>query len=90
MSSVARRTWQAWFFLHLDPVDLNDLPARRQQHGFDNLDFAFADHGAVFDGRCTAVRSLPEYDITRIRTGQYGRVAGGFKDLWEGEIRLVE
>ena len=79
----------AWFFLHLDPVDLDDLPARRQ-HGFDNLDFAFDDHGAVFDGRCTAVRSLPEYDITRIGTGQYLRVLGGYKNLWEGEFRLVE
>ena len=81
---------EAWFFLHLDPVDVNALPARRQQHGFDNLDFDFADHGTIYDERCTAVRAIPDYAITRIRTGQYGRVAGGFEHLWEGEIRLVE
>ncbi len=81
---------EAQFFLHLDPVEVNDLPEHRRQHGFDNLDFDFADHGTIFDGRCTAVRSLPEYDITRIRTGQYGRVAGGFKDLWEGEFSFNE
>ena len=29
-------------FLHIDPVDKADLPANRQQYGFDNLDFSFS------------------------------------------------
>ena len=31
----------ATFFLHLDLVDVNDLPNHRKQYGFDNLDFNF-------------------------------------------------
>ena len=33
---------------------------------------------------------LPEYDITRIVTGQYIHVEGGFNNLWEAEMRLDE
>ena len=29
---------EATFFVHLDPVDMNDLPIHRKQYGFDNLD----------------------------------------------------
>ena len=78
------------FFVHLDPVDADDLPEHRQQHGFDNLDFSFDRHGARFGGMCLAVVPLPEYAITAIRTGQYIRTDGGFHHPWEGEIRLDE
>ena len=78
------------FFLHLDPVDMNDLPEYRQQYGFDNLDFNFDEHAAIFDGKCLAEVPLPEYAISAIRTGQYVRVDGGFNNLWEGKIRLNE
>ncbi len=83
-----RADTEAMFFLHLIPADVNDLPYHRKQYGFDNLDFSFDGSGAVFDGRCIATASLPEYDIIRINTGQYGRVGGGFSHLWEGEIYL--
>ena len=36
---------EASFFLHLYPVEVNDLPGPRQQHGFDNLDFPFDRQG---------------------------------------------
>ncbi len=74
------------FFLHLYPVDVNDLPGHRQQYGFDNLDFDFGGRGVVFDGRCVAAVTLPEYDIARISTGQYVRVGGWILRLWEGEF----
>ena len=75
------------FFLALYPVDVNDLPDDRRQHGFDNLDFDFHWFGGVFDGRCTATVALPDYAIARISTGQFVPVAGGgFNHLWEGEI----
>ena len=32
------------FFLHLIPVDVDDLPDHRKQYGFDNLDFRFDDY----------------------------------------------
>ncbi len=81
---------EARFLLHLHPVDANDLPDRRRQYGFDNLDFDFDERGVIFDGKCMTRVPLPEYDITRIVTGQYvvRRVLGGFKRFWEVEMRL--
>ena len=76
----------ARFFLHLFPVDAADLPAHRRQHGFDNLDFDFPEHG-VFTaaGACLAVAPLPGYPkgIERIRTGQWIRGQG---QLWVAEF----
>ena len=65
-----------WFFLHVHPTEVADLPDPRRQHGFDSLDFRIehAVGGYQFDGRdgrCLAVRELPDYDISRITTGQY-------------------
>ena len=76
------------FFLHIEPIDVEDLPDDRKQHGFDNLDFDFNDNGMLVDGKCLMEVNLPDYDIAAIRTGQYVQVDGGFKNLWEGEIRL--
>ncbi len=70
------------FFLHVDPVDVNDLPSRRKQHGYDNLDFGFAGPGFRIGERCAAVRGLPQYGIAAIRTGQY---VSGEGQLWKGE-----
>lgn len=72
----------AWFFLHLTPVDADDLPGERREHGFDNLDFRFGMRGARFDGRCVASVRLPDYAIAGIRTGQYA--AGG--QIWRVEF----
>ena len=68
------------FYLHLVPVNPADLPPDRQQHGTDNLDFAFARRGARFDGKCLAVAALPGYPVKEIRTGQF--TIGGPR-LWE-------
>ena len=57
------------FFLHIKPVDRNDLPEYRQEYGFDNFDFIFGDYGQRIANRCIAVRTLPQYDIINIRTG---------------------
>ena len=82
----ARADTEATFFLHLIPADVNDLPDHRQQHGFDNLDFDFEEHGKRFDGQCLATVPLPAYDISEIRTGQYVQVDGGFNHLWKAEF----
>ena len=58
------------FFLHVYPIDENDLPDDRRQHGFDNLDFEFIERGLLFDGKCLASIVLPQYDTTRIVTGR--------------------
>ena len=36
------------FFLHMAPVDMNDLPSHRQQHGFDGLNLL---SGTIFSSR---------------------------------------
>ena len=64
------------FFLHVTPVDADDLPRGRGEHGFDNLDFPFARYGVRFDGACLAIVPLPDYAIERIRTGQWSRHGG--------------
>ena len=75
------------FFLHLYPVDVNDLPSHRQQYGFDNLDFAFRDHRPPIEGEvCVKTRELPDYDIAALRTGQFT----GEGRVWEGSFDVVE
>ena len=74
------------FFLHVVPVDPDDLAGPRG-YGFDDLDFGFAERGATFDGACLVEVPLPEYAIAAIRTGQVVAVEGGDLHLWEGEIR---
>ena len=74
------------FFLHLIPADANDLPAARKQYGFDNLDFHFdRDNGRRFGGKCLAIRPLPDYTITSIRTGQY---IPGEDPIWIGTFTV--
>ena len=85
---------QETVFLHVVPADENDLPDHRKQYGFDNLDFRVNDRGGRWfrsAERCVALRELPDYAITRIRTGQYlVREHGSTTHLWEGEIRVDE
>ncbi len=74
-----------WFFLHLIPQDLADLPPRTREQGFENQDFVFWRAGGRFEGpRCVAQIRLPEYPIAALRTGQY--VPGGQAPLWSVEL----
>ena len=74
------------FFLHLDPVDMNDLPSHRKQYGFDNLDFYFRNHLLIKGGVCVARRERPDYAIAAIRTGQFT----GDGQIWNGSFNVVE
>ena len=75
------------FFLHLDPVEMNDLPIHRKQYGFDNLDFAFRNHRFIEGTVCVARRELPDdYSIAAIRTGQFT----GEDQIWKGSFDVVE
>lgn len=73
------------FFLHVTPRRVEDLPDQRRAYRFDNLDFDFRLHGAMFDGKCAAVVSLPQYEILSLRTGQWTRGAG---EIWKATLRL--
>ena len=57
------------YFLHVHPVDANDLPADRRRYGYENLDF-YGQHFWRRDGKCYAARSLPDYEHRSIHTGQ--------------------
>ena len=58
------------FFLHVIPVHEGDLPDERRQYGFDNLDFAYSEHGEMAGEQCIAMVPLPAYGIAGINTGQ--------------------
>ena len=73
---------EARFFLHIIPVNRNDLPEERQQFTFDNLDFNFDQHGHRLNQSCAAQVQLPEYEIASIRTGQYIPGEGGLWSEW--------
>lgn len=78
------------FFLHLDPVKVEDLPESRRQYGYDNYDFRFEDYGWFRNGRCVAVRPLPEYPLKALRTGQIVPGSSSFERLWQGSIEFGE
>ena len=59
----------ARFFLHVVPVNHNDLPVHPWT--FHNLDFDFDHHGFRYRGRCVAIRDLPDYRIAHLVTGQF-------------------
>ena len=70
------------FFLHVSPLDPTDLPDDRREAGFDNLDFDFGSYGILIDDRCAAVRSLPDYDIVKVATGQFTGEGNIWRDMY--------
>ena len=75
----------AGFFLHIVPENPADLPAERQDAGFDHGGFDFVRRGGHFDGKCLAAVALPDYPggIKEMRTGQF---VPGQGDLWSATI----
>ena len=65
---------RAPFFLHIVPADAADLDYGWERRGFNNRDFAFDDYGFRSEdgGFCVAVRALPDYELSEMRTGQFG------------------
>ena len=82
----ARGDTAARFFLHVTPVDADDLPAERRNAGFDNLDFSFVNIGARFDEKCIASVRLPNYPVEKVKTGQFA----GDEWLWEANFPVDE
>ena len=78
---------ESWFFLHLIPRSVSDLPAGRQEYGYANADFRFHHLGGQFGDWCLAAIPLnQDYPISRIRTGQW--IAEEERRLWEVEFPL--
>jgi len=59
------------FFLHVYSKDKKNLPAIQQKRGWLDMDFNFNSAGIIKDNRCIAFIALPEYDISKVRTGQF-------------------
>ena len=77
------------FFLHVYPVNEDDLPANRRR--YDNLDFRFGQRRVedeLVPSRvgCAAVVGLPNCQVARIRTGQ----TSGGRPLWMREFEVLE
>ena len=81
---------EANFYLHLFPTDEKDLPEPRKQYGFDNHDFSFNSLGKHFGEKCMATIQLPDYEIDRIRTGQFTWRQGAMHNIWRKDIFLSE
>ena len=79
------------FYLHIVPVDEDDLPRYRRRHGYDNLDFKLGDRGHWLNGRggrCIAEVPLPNYPVAAVRAGQYAVEGEALRNIWEHELRL--
>ena len=71
------------FFLHIFPMNREDLAEDRRQYGFENRDFKFSTDGVLANGRCVTKVALPEYDIATIRTGQHIHKDDQYINLWD-------
>ena len=79
------------FFLHVDPVNPDDLPEWRTGHDFDNLDHLFRQQPwRYLNAACGAAIPLPDYAVRSLRTGESNLAADGvWKVDWSVEVSLV-
>ena len=81
------------FFLDIVPVDPNDLPEPRREHGTEHraFDISYGETHARLDfmPRCVAMQPLPNYAVATVRTGQYSGGSGA-KPSWEVEFHLED
>ena len=76
------------FFLHITPTDPANLPTDRRRHGYESRDFSFNSAGfrtGNYGGRyCLIERTLPDYPITSLRTGQFNPAG----EIWSTELTV--
>ena len=58
------------FFLRVTPANPAALPPAQREQGHAKLDFPFDLHGVQDFGRCLVARTLPDFEIAAIETGQ--------------------
>lgn len=78
------------FFLHFTPKDIDELPEKRVQYGFDNYDFDFEkeylDVPFYNKNLICAEIEIPNYAIDSIRTGQFTQKG----KVWEKNIEVFD
>lgn len=76
-------------FVHVYPVDLDDLAYGRRPYGFDQFDFGIK-IAEVEDGQCVNRVPLPDYPIQVVRLGLYGfATLPTFKSYLPGRLELT-
>ena len=88
-SSCAEGDIRGRFFLSVFPANPSDVERenRERDQTHNPLNFDFDDYGGLFDGKCAAIRELPDYPISRIETGQWTSDEG---QLWSSRIDAGE
>ena len=74
-----------YFFLNIFPVDPANLSARRHEFGYEYQSFNHTDRFGYFDGKCITRQPLPDYPVSRLRTGRH--VEG--EEIWSADIDLA-
>ena len=78
------------FFLHITPVDANDLAEEHTQHGFNVYDFYASEENigkAVHENVCIVAFPLPDYEIQHIYSGQVIREESPSGEIsWRGPV----
>ncbi|MDY0275976.1 MAG: hypothetical protein RBR42_11175 [Desulfomicrobium sp.] len=72
------------FFVLLHPKNIKDIPEKRQEYKFDNISFAFKDHGIQYKNLGYTEKILPKYEVVKYRTGQWNKEEK--KDLWSAKF----
>ncbi len=84
------RDFRNRFFLHITPARAEDVSEEFRQYGFNAHDFNSFDQevgSAAFEGGCLVVRTLPEYEIRHIHTGQAIREESPDGEVfWRGPV----
>ena len=65
------------FFANFYPADAGDLEGER---AYNRVDFALADHGLRYGGKCMAAIEAPSYRLARFTAGQYGDGDGAWSE----------
>ena len=75
----------ARFTLSVFPANREDLPENFRALGHESLNFNFHPEGTVFGDKCMIRRELPNYEISRIETGQW---TPGGSGLWTAKAAI--
>ena len=87
------------FFLWAFPEDKDNLPERRREAGFANMDFGGRFYStrkagwtsvSPHNGRCLMARPLPGYPIARIITGQFADGGAAWDADLAGDMRVPD
>ncbi len=74
------------FLLSVYPKNPRDIPEERRELGHESLNFDFERWGITLGGgRCIILRTLPDYDVAKVETGQW--IPGGER-LWTAEFAV--